>query len=143
MRTYLRTAAAAMLWAVSVVGAVAGPSAASPQKPAGWACDRDVCLSVRNERTAVHARDASGCNHRVCIEVTGDRYHYTTKGYATGDWFGHIHIWGPNMNYTGFDRNRPAAEAEGHGIGQTCAEGWMRNARGEWQSVGLPCKDVR
>jgi hypothetical protein len=88
-------------------------------------------------------RDASGCNHHVCIEVTGKPAGYQARGFATAGQFGHVDIWGPGLKATsGKDRINPSVSGSGHGYGQVCAEFWHPDRPGHWVSDGLACEDV-
>jgi hypothetical protein len=121
--------------------AVAGPAAAAPQPRAPWTCAGQVCLAV-DPAGGITPMDNSGCNHQVCIYVTGDASNgYSSSGHGSG-FYGHIHVWGPGgLDRNGDDANAPVASGSGRGRGQTCAEGW-KQVTGGYTSVGLPCVQV-
>ncbi|NUQ99203.1 MAG: hypothetical protein HOY79_22490 [Streptomyces sp.] len=132
--------AAAVFGLVLGSGATAGAAETAQASAESWTCAKDVCLRVGSE---AQIKDARGCNHKVCISVTGDASGYTTRGYYSGSsrFYGHINVWGPNMRVNGQDSAYPGAVGSGSGSGQTCAEGWELSG-GSYTSVGLPCKDV-
>ncbi|MEU4038985.1 hypothetical protein [Streptomyces collinus] len=132
---------AAAVFGLVVGSGTAASAAQAAQAPgAGWTCAKDVCLRVGDES---RLKDAHGCNHKVCINVTGNASGYTTSGYYSGSnrFYGHINVWGPNMRVDGRDSAYPGVAGSGRGTGQTCAEGWELSG-GTYTSVGLPCEDV-
>ncbi|MGW1587955.1 hypothetical protein [Streptomyces sp. NPDC002386] len=138
MRSVLVTAAVFGLVVAS--GAASGAAEAAQPSSAGWTCAKEVCLRVGSQ---AQLKDARGCNHKVCVSVTGNASGYTTRGSYSGTnrFYGHINVWGPNMRVNGQDSAYPGAVGSGRGTGQTCAEGWELSG-GTYTSVGLPCKDV-
>ncbi|MFG2603118.1 hypothetical protein ACGFT2_06110 [Streptomyces sp. NPDC048514] len=132
--------AAAVFGLVVGSGAAAGAAETAQASSAGWTCAKDVCLRVGDE---AQIKDAHGCNHKVCINVTGNASGYKTSGYYSGSnrFYGHINVWGPNMRVNGQDSAYPGVAGTGRGTGQTCAEGWELSG-GTYTSVGLPCEDV-
>ncbi|MFF9178769.1 hypothetical protein [Streptomyces sp. NPDC014793] len=138
MRSVLVTAAVFGLVVAS--GAASGAAEAAQPSSAGWTCAKEVCLRVGSQ---AQLKDARGCNHKVCVSVTGNASGYTTRGSYSGTnrFYGHINVWGPNMRVNGQDSAYPGVVGSGRGTGQTCAEGWELSG-GAYTSVGLPCKDV-
>jgi hypothetical protein len=106
-----------------------------------WTCDGQTCLRVLPPGAAT-PMDDSGCNHQVCIYLRGN----ATSGYSStgeGDnFYGKIHVWGPNLDVWGNDSNNPTASGNGRGRGRSCAEGWKRTSDNSYTSVGLPCVPV-
>jgi len=138
MRSVLVTAAVFGLVVAS--GAASGAAETAQPSSASWTCAKEVCLRVGGQ---AQLKDARGCNHKVCVSVTGNASGYTTRGSYSGTnrFYGHINVWGPNMRVNGQDSAYPGVVGSGRGTGQTCAEGWELSG-GTYSSVGLPCKDV-
>ncbi|NYH77878.1 hypothetical protein FHR84_001192 [Actinopolyspora biskrensis] len=120
-------------------GATSAAATTTQAAPSDWTCEGEVCLRTLPAEETPTPKDASGCNHSVCIDVRGD----ATNGYSTVgrgyDFYGYIHVWGPNMNVRGPHSNEPTASGSGRGSGKTCAEGWKAISGGQYTSVGLPC----
>ncbi|MFJ7147066.1 hypothetical protein ACIQVT_02540 [Streptomyces sp. NPDC100445] len=132
--------AAAVFGLVLGSGAAAGAAETARSAGPGWTCAKDVCLRVGDE---ARLKDAHGCNHKVCVTVSGNASGYTTRGIYGGSsrFYGHINVWGPGMRVEGRDSAYPGATGSGRGSGQTCAEGWELSG-GTYTSVGLPCEEV-
>jgi hypothetical protein len=110
--------------------------------PRGRLRRRDVAVR-RGAARGRGPRDASGCNHHVCIEVTGKPAGYQVRGSASAGRFGHVDIWGPGLKATsGADRISPSVSGSGQGYGTVCAEFWHPDRPGHWVSDGLACEDV-
>ncbi|SDX68401.1 hypothetical protein SAMN05421504_103471 [Amycolatopsis xylanica] len=121
---------------------MAGTSNATEAQSA-WSCDGDACIRVVPDGGAT-TFDMHGCNHKVCVNVTGNSSSYKTSGYYSGSnrFYGHVNVWGPGgMWVEGKDSAYPGVAGVGRGSGQTCAEGWEWTGSG-YVSVGLPCQNL-
>jgi hypothetical protein len=97
--------------------------------------------------SAAHA-DAYGCNYFSCISVTGNAsaFKLSATGVAQGGTlYGHFHIWGPNVDYSGpdqyFNNGIWTPLINGYGAGKACAEFWYYN-NGQYESTGLACEEI-
>ena len=118
----------------------AGTAAAAPAAGSGgWTCDGQVCLRVV-PAAAAKPMNASGCNGSVCINVVGGPSGYSTSGQGYS-FYGHIQVYGPNLQHSGGDASNPVASGSGWGSGQTCAVGWAKTTAG-YAQVGKPCETV-
>lgn len=99
--------------------------------------------------SAAELRDAEGCNHNTCIQVKGNASGYRVFGFfgQYGGGYGHFHIWGPNLDYNGPDKQWTSGTGAGtpiqygYGAGQVCVEFWQY-VNGTYVSSGLPCEVV-
>ncbi|MFD8493407.1 hypothetical protein [Amycolatopsis sp. NPDC059657] len=131
--------------ALTCLAGLAGTASAteSTGSSSNWSCDGDACIRVVPDG-ADTVLDLYGCNHKVCINVTGNSSSYKTSGYYRGSnrFYGHVNVWGPGgMWVEGKDSEYPGVAGVGRGSGQTCAEGWEWTGSG-YVSVGLPCQNL-
>ncbi|HEY4453037.1 MAG TPA: hypothetical protein VGN81_01895 [Pseudonocardiaceae bacterium] len=131
---------AASVLALSVVAG--GVADAAPQaNSTDWHCGGQVCLRMLPEAVAKPA-DAHGCNGAVCVTVVGRAATgYSTSGSGYG-FYGHVQVYGPNLQTTGAEAYNPVASGSGWGAGQTCAVGWQAVTGGGHTQVGKACETV-
>lgn len=83
-----------------------------------------------------------GCSLQTCITLTGTAASYRATGQGE-NFYGHVHIWGPGIDYNGPTGTNPVATRTSRGSGTVCAEGWEHLPNGTLRSKGLACNDVR
>lgn len=116
-------------------------AANAPAAPTPWSCGGAVCMRVM-PTVSVQPFNSHGCNGDVCITVTGNATTgYSTVGQGSG-FFGHVQVFGPDLQTTGAEANNPVASGNGIGAGQTCAVAWMAVTGGGHTQVGKACESV-
>jgi hypothetical protein len=90
-----------------------------------------------------------GCSRNACVNVVGEGLHVSrVDASATKDFYGHFHIWGPNLDRnsdtTRWQQGRVFPADLGRDVPNgswICAEAWQQ-AYQEFLSLGKACEQI-